>query len=75
MSETKVTILQTETCDSFRIIKKVNFITQVKFRSNENTCFLPKDVREFVPILIEQPENTFSFITNAIFKSKMKYTI
>ena len=54
--------------DIFRHYKGMHFIMQAKFRTNKESYVAPKDVKEFIAVLIEQHNNTVEFfVSNAKF--------
>jgi hypothetical protein len=57
--------------DIFGNYKKMNYILQAKYRTNEDSYVSPKDVREFAAILMDQPENTVGFfVSNAKYSTR-----
>ncbi|CAG8586558.1 8456_t:CDS:1, partial [Scutellospora calospora] len=59
--------------DIFGRYKGMHFIMQAKFRTDKESYVVPKDVKEFIAVLMEQPKNTIGiFVSNAKFSARIQ---
>ena len=57
--------------DLFGNYKELNYVLQAKFRGDTESYISPKDVREFIAVLMQQPTNTVGFfVSNAKFSTR-----